>query len=37
MREFIERMESEVVDLKQIGIRHTTKEIVLNELRTIYG
>lgn len=37
MREFIERMESEVVDLKQIGIRHTTKETVLDELRTIYG
>lgn len=37
MREFIERMASEDVDLKQLGIHDKSKEIILNELRIIYG
>lgn len=35
--EFIERMQSEDVDLKQIGIRDKSKEAILDELNTIYS
>ena len=37
MQEFIERMASEEVDLKQIGIRNKTKQMILEQLRTVYG
>ena len=37
MREFTERMRSENVDLKQIGILGKTKETILEELIAIYG
>ena len=37
MLEFIERMASEDVDLKQIGIRNKTKQMILEQLRTVYG
>ena len=37
MKEFIERMALEDVDLKQIGLHERSKETVLNELRLIYG
>lgn len=37
MREFIERMSSENVDLRQLGIHDKTKEAILDELRIIYG
>jgi len=37
MLEFIERMAFEDVDLKQIGIRNKTKQIILEQLRAIYG
>lgn len=36
MNEFIERMQSEEVDLKQIGIRAGSKESILEELKVIY-
>ena len=36
MREFIERMRSENVDLKQLGIQDKSKKTILEELRTIY-
>lgn len=36
VREFIKRMASEDVDLRQLGIRGKSKEDVLNELRTLY-
>lgn len=36
VREFIKRMASEDVDLKQLGIRGKSKEDILNELRTLY-
>lgn len=36
MRVFIERMESEDIDLGQIGIHGKTKESVLDELKTLY-
>lgn len=37
MREFIKKMASEDVDLKQIGIHDKTKAAILDELRTMYG
>ena len=37
MQEFIERMISEDVDLKQLGIRDKTKQMILEQLRVIYG
>lgn len=37
MEEFIERMETESVDLKQLGIIGKTKDSVLSELAKIYG
>lgn len=37
MREFAERMASEDVDLKQLGIRNQTKQAILEQLSTIYG
>ena len=37
MREFIKRMKSEDVDLKQLGIRDKTKQMILEQLRGIYG
>lgn len=37
MLEFIERMASEDVDLKQIGIRNKTKQMILEQLRAVYG
>lgn len=36
VREFIKRMASEDVDLRQLGIRGKSKEDILNELRTLY-
>ncbi len=36
MREFINCMQTETVDLKQLGITDKTKEYILNELRRIY-
>lgn len=33
---FFERMETEEVDLKQLGIKGKTKESILNQLRGIY-
>ena len=36
MREFIERMLLEDVDLKQLGIRNKSKEMILEELKAIY-
>ncbi|MCD8147960.1 MAG: hypothetical protein LUE92_00010 [Clostridiales bacterium] len=36
VREFIKRMASEDVDLKQLGIRGKSKEDILEELRTLY-
>ena len=36
MREFIERMKSEDVDLKQLGIRNKTKQMILEQLKVIY-
>ena len=36
MQTFFERMETEEVDLKQLGIRGKTKESILNQLRKIY-
>ena len=37
MRAFAERMVSEDVDLKQLGILDKTKEDILDELRFLYG
>ena len=37
MREFNGRMISEDVDLKQLGIRDKTKQMILEQLRVIYG
>lgn len=37
MRVFTERMKTEKVDLKQLGIRGTTKDDILEELRVLYG
>lgn len=37
MKEFMERMRSESVDLKEIGIRDKSKEAILEELNSIYG
>ncbi|MCD7884839.1 MAG: hypothetical protein LUI87_14215 [Lachnospiraceae bacterium] len=34
--EFTGRMESEEVDLKQLGIKGKTKKDILEELRTLY-
>ena len=36
MQTFFERMETEEVDLKQLGIRGKTKESILDQLRGIY-
>ena len=36
MREFLERMASEEVDLKQLGIRGKSKESILEDLNRIY-
>ena len=36
MRAFIERMESEDIDMGQLGIRGKTKEAILDELKTMY-
>ena len=35
--EFVERMRSEDVDLKQIGIRNKSKEAILKELNALYN
>lgn len=37
MKEFIEHMQSETVDLKQLGILNESKESILNGLSIIYG
>ena len=37
MRAFIEKMALEEVDLKQLGILGKTKEVILEELRSLYG
>ena len=37
IRAFIERMALEEVDLKQLGILGKTKEVILEELRSLYG
>ena len=37
MKEFIERMQSETVDLKHLGILNESKESILNGLSIIYG
>ena len=37
MRIFVERMISEDMDLKQLGIRDKTKQMILEQLRVIYG
>ena len=37
MRFFTGRMENEDVDLKQLGIHGKTKEMILNQLKAIYG
>lgn len=37
MKEFIEHMQSETVDLKQLGILNESKESILNRLSIIYG
>lgn len=37
MKKFMDRMETEEVDLKQLGIRGTTKNTILEELRILYG
>lgn len=37
MRTFTERMETEDVDLKQLGIRDKSKKEILDELRALYG
>lgn len=36
MRTFVERMEQEAVDLKQLGIQDKTKYDIMDELRTLY-
>lgn len=37
INEFTERMQSEEIDLKQIGIRDKSKEAILDELNAIYN
>ena len=37
MAGFLKNMQSEDVDLKQIGIRDKSKEAILEELQVIYG
>lgn len=37
IREFTERMRSEDIDLKQLGIRGKTKDEILDELQRLYG
>ena len=37
MRVFLERMNSEDIDVKQLGIRGKTKEMILAQIKEIYG
>ena len=37
MREFVDRMASEDVDLKQLGIHDKTKQAILEQMRVVYG